>query len=228
MSDSDRLPDKKCVPDERARRILDEATRLILHYGYDKTTMSDIAAASGVSKSTLYLYWQSKDALFRAMLTRETLDLTDDWLQRVQTDPQGGKLYGIYRHGFLALLAHPFSSALYTKESHVLGEYVRRRDPAAHIRPYYLNLAFVQKLQSAGLVRTDMRAEVINHLLTLISIGLFSIGELLPRDQAPPFEEVANALAEMVHSSLAAQAGDSERGKRALREYLAQLTSDFK
>lgn len=229
MTDHKKNPEKKHILDERARRILDEATRLILHYGYDKTTMSDIAAAAGVSKSTLYLYWQSKDALFRALLTRETLDMTADWLNRVQADPQGGTLFGIYRHGFLALLAHPLSSALYTKECHVLGEYVRRRDPAAHVRPYHLNLAFVKKLQSAGLIRTDICAEVINHVLNLISIGLFSIGELLPQDQAPPFEEVANALAEMVHSSLsAAQAGDSEQGKRAFQEYLLQSTSDFR
>jgi AcrR family transcriptional regulator len=75
--------------DERAQRILAEAQRLILHYGYDKTTMSDIAAAANVSKSTLYLYWQSKEVLLRALLTHKTLAVVDDWLRRVQDDPQG-------------------------------------------------------------------------------------------------------------------------------------------
>jgi AcrR family transcriptional regulator len=227
--DEQRKPSDLSRLDERAQRILAAATRLILHYGYDKTTMSDIAAAANVSKSTLYLYWQSKEELFRALLTRETLDVVDDWLQRVQADPQGGTLFGIYRHGFLALLAHPLMSALYTKESHVLGDYIRRRDPAAHVRPYSLNRLLVQRLQAAGLIRADVRTEVINHVLTLISIGLFSIGELLPPEQAPPFEEVTNALAEMVQCALAPeQPGDPEQGKLALREFLDQLLSGLR
>jgi AcrR family transcriptional regulator len=215
--------------DERARRILDTATRLILHYGYDKTTMSDVATAANVSKSTLYLYWKSKEELFRALLTRETLDLVADWLQRVQADPQGGTLFGIYRHGFLALLAHPLMSALYSRESRVLGDYVRRRDPAAHVLPYRLNLALVQQLQAAGLIRADVRSEIINHILMLISVGLFSVNELLPQEQVPPFEEVADALAEMVQRALVPiPTGDSEQGKRALREFLDQLISGFR
>lgn len=228
MSEMQRHPDQNAL-DERARHILAEAARLILHYGYDKTTMSDIASAARVSKSTLYLYWKSKDELFRALLTYETLDLVDDWLQRVQADPQVGTLFGIYQHGFLALLAHPLMSALYTRESHVLGDYIRRRDPTAHVRPYHLNRALVQQLQAAGLVRTDIRADVINHVLTLISVGLFSIGELLPQEETPPFAEVTNALAEMVQRSLApTPMGASEQGKQALHNFLDQLLRDFR
>ncbi|MDQ2717495.1 MAG: TetR/AcrR family transcriptional regulator [Chloroflexota bacterium] len=222
-------PSKPGMLDERAQRILQGATRLILHYGYDKTTMNDIAAEANVSKSTLYLYWQSKEELFRALLTRETLDVVDDWLRRVQDDPQGGTLFGIYQHGFRALLAHPLMSALYTKESHVLGDYVRRRDPAVHVLPYRLNCLLVQRLQAAGMIRADLRDEVLNHVLVLISVGLFSIGELLPQEEAPPLEEVVDVLAQMVQRSLApAEPGDSAQGKLALQAFLDQLMSGLK
>src|SRR5215831_5822159 len=87
--------------DQRASRILDVAARLIVRYGYDKTTLDDIAAAANISKSTMYLYWKSKDELFQALITRETLQLFDEWLQRVQADPAGGTLFNIYRQGFL-------------------------------------------------------------------------------------------------------------------------------
>ncbi|QBD74999.1 TetR/AcrR family transcriptional regulator [Ktedonosporobacter rubrisoli] len=214
--------------DERGQRILVTATRLILHYGYDKTTMSDIAAAANVSKSTLYLYWQSKEELLRALLARETLGVVNDWLQRVQDDPQGGTLFGIYQHGFRALVAHPLMSALYTKESHVLGEYVRRRDPARHVLPYELNRLLVQRLQAAGLIRPDVSDAVLNHLLMLISVGLFSIGELLPAEEVPPLEEVLDELARMVARSLSPdEPGDPRQGKLALQEFLAQLISAF-
>ncbi len=211
--------------DERANRILDVAARLIVRYGYDKTTMDDIAAAATISKSTMYLYWKSKDELFQALITRETLQLFDEWLERVQADPAGGTLFNIYRQGFLTLLAHPLMTAFYTRDSYVLGNYVRRRGPAVYVRPYLLNRAFVRQLQVAGLIRTDLRDDIINHVLMLISVGLFSIGELIPQEHSPPFEEVAGALAEMVQRALEPeQPGDPEQGIQALQAYLEQLS----
>ncbi len=47
---------------ERAQRILDAAANLIAHYGYDKTTVDDIARAAGVSKGAIYLHYRSKEA----------------------------------------------------------------------------------------------------------------------------------------------------------------------
>jgi AcrR family transcriptional regulator len=228
MDEQPKLSDPRKL-DERAHRILAAVERLILHYGYDKTTMSDVAAEANVSKSTLYLYWQSKEELLRALLTCETLAVVDDWLRRVQDDPQGGTLFGIYQHGFRALLAHPLMSALYTKESHILGEYVRRRDRARHVLPYQFNRLLVQRLQAAGVIRADLPDGVLNHVLVLISVGLFSIGELLPEDVAPPLEEVVDALAQIVERSLAPpDPGDSAQGKLALQAFLEQLMSAFK
>ena len=210
--------------DERGQRILDIAARLILRYGYDKTTMQNIALEAAVSTGTLYHYWRSKEKLFQALITRETLRVFDEWLERIQADPEGGTLFGIYRHGFLTLLAHPLMMAFYTKESFVLGDYVRQRGPAVYTRPYLLNRALVQQLQAVGLIRQDLRAEVMNHILMIISVGLFSVSELIPQEHAPPYEEVADALAGMVQRALApAQPGDSEQGKRAFRVYLEQL-----
>jgi len=210
--------------DERGQRLLNIAARLILRYGYDKTTMQNIALEAAVSTGTLYHYWRSKEKLFQALITRETLHVFDEWLERIQADPEGGTLFGIYRHGFLTLLAHPLMMAFYTKESFVLGDYVRQRGPAVYTRPYLLNRALVQQLQAVGLIRQDLRADVMNHILMIISVGLFSVSELIPQEYAPPYEEVADALAGMVQRALApAQPGDSEQGKRAFRVYLEQL-----
>ena len=212
--------------DERGQRLLDSAARLILRFGYDKTTMQDIALEAAVSKSTLYLYWKNKEEVFQALITRETLRLFDDWLERIQADPEGGTLFGIYRHGFLSLLAHPLMLAFYTKESVVLGDYVRQRGPAVYTRPYLLNRALVQQLQAAGLIRQDLRAGVMNHILMILSVGLFSVSELIPQEYAPPYEAVADALAGMVQRAFAStQPGDSEQGKRVFRVYLEQLVS---
>jgi TetR/AcrR family acrAB operon transcriptional repressor len=213
--------------DQQRERILDAAARLMVRYGHDKTTMQEIAASASISKSTLYLFWKSKEEVFAALIAREAHHLSSDWLARVQADPEGGTLFGIYRHGFLSLLAHPLMSAFYTKESVVLGDYVRQRGPAVYGHRYLLNRLFIEHLQAAGLLREDLQPNVINHLLMILSVGLFSVSELIPQEQVPPFEEVAAALAEMVQRALAPeQEGHSEQGKQALQAYLEQLAHE--
>lgn len=55
---------RKKEPDleyKNKNRIVKVATKLFLKKGVDSTTMSDIAKAVGMSKSTLYIYFKSKE-----------------------------------------------------------------------------------------------------------------------------------------------------------------------
>ena len=47
------------------------AQKLFQQYGFQKTTMEDIARAMGRGKSTLYCYYKSKDELFDAVVVSE-------------------------------------------------------------------------------------------------------------------------------------------------------------
>lgn len=57
--------------DEKARQILDGARSIFLRDGFDGASMNDIARAAGVSKGTLYVYFQSKDQLFAALIRHD-------------------------------------------------------------------------------------------------------------------------------------------------------------
>ncbi|MTI61556.1 MAG: TetR/AcrR family transcriptional regulator [Firmicutes bacterium] len=48
--------------------IVDAALRLFADRGYAETSMSSIAEEAGVSKGTLYLYFSSKEEMFREMM----------------------------------------------------------------------------------------------------------------------------------------------------------------
>src|SRR6195256_271592 len=48
--------------------ILVAATAAFLRYGFKKTSMDDVARAAGVSRQGLYLYFDTKDLLFRESL----------------------------------------------------------------------------------------------------------------------------------------------------------------
>lgn len=57
--------------DEKARQILDGARRVFLADGFDSASMNEIARVAGVSKGTLYVYFESKQALFAALIRDE-------------------------------------------------------------------------------------------------------------------------------------------------------------
>lgn len=58
--------------DERGPEILDAALACFAEKGFAATRMDDIARRAGISKGTIYLYFDSKEALFKA-LTRQAI-----------------------------------------------------------------------------------------------------------------------------------------------------------
>lgn len=53
------------------QQILDGARKVFLSSGFDGASMNDIARAACVSKGTLYAYFESKEALFQALVRNE-------------------------------------------------------------------------------------------------------------------------------------------------------------
>ena len=49
----------------RPEEILDAALQLFTEKGFSSTRMIDVAKAAGISKGTLYLYFENKEAIFR-------------------------------------------------------------------------------------------------------------------------------------------------------------------
>jgi AcrR family transcriptional regulator len=53
------------------------ALALFVEKGFAATRLDDVAARAGVSKGTLYLYFDSKEALFRAVIEESVLPLIE-------------------------------------------------------------------------------------------------------------------------------------------------------
>ncbi|MEZ5896279.1 MAG: TetR/AcrR family transcriptional regulator [Parvularculaceae bacterium] len=60
--------------DETAKAILDAASKRFLHYGYGKTTMSEIAGDCNMSTGNVYRYYPSK------------LDIAEAFVRRLRSD----------------------------------------------------------------------------------------------------------------------------------------------
>src|ERR1044071_4388835 len=54
----------RTIPADRLEHLVQCATTVFIDSGYRRTQMADVAAALGVAKGTLYLYVESKEALF--------------------------------------------------------------------------------------------------------------------------------------------------------------------
>jgi AcrR family transcriptional regulator len=55
----------------KRRQIVEGARQIFLANGFDAASMNDIAKAAGVSKGTLYVYFQNKEQLFQAIVHAE-------------------------------------------------------------------------------------------------------------------------------------------------------------
>ncbi|MFG6081827.1 TetR/AcrR family transcriptional regulator [Paracoccus litorisediminis] len=55
----------------KRQQILDGARKMFMTKGFDAASMQDVARAAGVSKGTLYVYFDSKEAMFQALVMGE-------------------------------------------------------------------------------------------------------------------------------------------------------------
>ena len=112
----------------REQRILDAASTLFMHYGFDKTTVSDIAQAAGVSKGAIYLHFQGKDDLLECLIKRELKAYAEKWLELIDVDPEGGTIGGMYKNTLYAINSSAFMSAMIRQDGRILGNYLRKQE----------------------------------------------------------------------------------------------------
>ena len=58
----------RVIPESRLKDLIACATRVFIEQGYRRTQIADVAAELGVAKGTVYVYVESKEALFAAAL----------------------------------------------------------------------------------------------------------------------------------------------------------------
>ncbi|NRQ32854.1 TetR/AcrR family transcriptional regulator [Nonomuraea sp. NN258] len=203
----------------RAHTILDAAAELILRWGYDKTTIDDVARRAEVAKGTIYLHWKTRDALFAALLRRERVLMLAEARERAPRSPRA--LFGELS---LGMLRRPLLKALLIGDTRVLGKLTRRKDRA----PGALELggafeAYLAELVALGAVRPVAPGE---HALVISSVvyGFLLLPGLLPGGSPVPDERLAELVADTVERALATgeplPAGRAAAVARATSGYL--------
>ncbi|MBO7179219.1 MAG: TetR/AcrR family transcriptional regulator [Clostridia bacterium] len=67
------------IPEEKRKRVLDAATDEFANYGFENTSIQQIAKRAEISVGSVYKYFENKDELF-AMVVKENLTLLEELL----------------------------------------------------------------------------------------------------------------------------------------------------
>ena len=185
--------------EQRANRILDAAAELMLRWGYNKTTIDDIARYAGVAKGTIYLHWKTREDLFTALMKREYIRLVQDVQQRIANDPEGGTLHGITKHSMLATMKSPLMKAVLLRDTDLLGEWMRKEFASTSFSEQIAqSLALFEHLRSRGVVRDDSDIRKQVYMLDAITMGFLVIDQYMPDDFKYSDEEIVEMTAEAV------------------------------
>ena len=212
---------------ERQQRILVAAAKLIAHYGYDKTTVSDIANEAGISKGAVYLHYKSKTELFDSLVIYEGMKMLDVLVQRVEADPDAGSIFDLYQYAMVATYSSPLILALIRRDSRVLGDMARRmKDMPIAVDGNFIRHELVEQLQAANVIRRDLDPNIVSYVLALIKSGFLIVSDFLPAEEVPPLDEVGKTLGQLLERGLAPEGGGDKKAGKAALERMLHLTRD--
>lgn len=88
----------------RPGELLNAALELFVEKGYAATRVEEVALRAGVSKGTLFLYFSSKEELFKAVVRENISARYHEW--RIEVDSFQGHSADLLRHAMLAWWTH--------------------------------------------------------------------------------------------------------------------------
>ncbi|WP_214321926.1 TetR/AcrR family transcriptional regulator [Nonomuraea sediminis] len=177
---------------ERAHRILDAAGELILRWGYDKTTIDDVAKQADVAKGTIYLHWKTREELFAALLRRERVRML---AQVRQARPE--TLRDLLVLLATELLRRPLMRAMLVSDTEVLGKLARQRQSGSSSME--LGTAFedyLGRLVKLGVLRADLTPG--EHVLVISSTvyGFMTLQAMVPEERRTPDGRLVELIAD--------------------------------
>ncbi|MEV0592752.1 TetR/AcrR family transcriptional regulator [Nonomuraea cavernae] len=205
---------------ERAHRILDAAAGLIERWGYDKTTIDDVARHAGVAKGTIYLHWRTRDELFAALLRRERLSMLEEVREQAPAT-----LRDLIGELAAELVRRPLMKAIALGDSEVLGKLTRQKRHSETTPELGAAFeAYLAELREQGAVHADRPAREQLTVIGAVIYGFLFTRNNLPETMRMPDDRLVELIAETadlaVGAGSAPPAAASHAIARATARYL--------
>lgn len=214
LKDTGKATGRFAAGEDPAKReqILDGAKRVFMRMGFDAASMNDITREAGVSKGTIYVYFQNKEDLFVAMVETERAAFLDS-LKTALSSHENIET-GLYEFG-VKFLEHLTDEKVMTAMRTVLG--VRERMPDLCSRffrgPQNLRTVlhdYLERGVALGALDIDDLDLASGQFLDLASGSFFKFRLFGTMKEAPPRQEIDRVIRGAIRVFMAAYAADNK------------------
>ena len=161
--------------EDRPGEILFAALQVFSSKGFAAARLDEVAKKAGVSKGTLYLYFESKQALFKAVVTEFVLP------QIQQAEEHAESYQGPIRDLMMNLLQHWQTHVLQTELAGIPKMIIAEASNFPELAEFYVEnvvnrvLAFISKLIQLGIDRNEFRhCDPVNTARAFLTPMVFS------------------------------------------------------
>jgi AcrR family transcriptional regulator len=162
------------MPTELAEsaRVLDVAAEIVAAGGFESITLESIADGAGVPADELRDRFGGLEPILVLMLNREFTGIYLSMVDHIERDPEGGKLSRIYYYTLAGVYERPLARTLYTVDRDAMNSIMRDANSFSYIPGVGVRADLIETMQAAGMVRRDVDAGTVSHMLTIFSAGL--------------------------------------------------------
>jgi AcrR family transcriptional regulator len=153
-------------------RVLDVAADIVAGGGVDTLTLESLAEAAEVPAEHVADLFGSLEQTLVLMLNREFTGIYVSMVDHIERDPDGGKLSRIYYYTLAGVYERPLARTLYTVDREAMNSIMRSPNSFRYMPGVGVRADLIENMQRAGMVRRDVDAGTVSHMLTIFSAGL--------------------------------------------------------
>jgi AcrR family transcriptional regulator len=192
----------------RRQQVLEAATTVFARKGYRHTSVADIIDAAGIARGTFYLYFQSKEEIFLALIDRWFEDLTrhlDESVDLPCSSPEARsqKRSGL-RGAFEFFRERRELALIVLREAVAIDDRFEERMQQLLARINQLRGEHIRQMQQAGLYRSDVDIQFLNTCFNGIFRELM-LRYILP-EEPPNMDWLVEQLDDFVQHGIAVRA----------------------
>ena len=154
------------ISNDRKKSLMDSAIREFAERGFEKASYNKIIERSGLSKGTVYYYFENKESLLNMLLNEITDQFIaiSDGLNLPDTKEEFWKIDSEYhRRAMNFFFESPYSDLFYLLFSNDQTINSKMSDFTEHMLSFRYRL--IERGQSLGAVRSDMSVETISKII---------------------------------------------------------------
>ena len=200
---------RRAAGEDPAKReqILEGARRIFLEQGFEAASMNDITRAAGVSKGTIYVYFENKEDLFaeliehqRRLITETVSHAVDGHLPLAEALSAFGTLFATHVTSEYTIRAMRMVIAV----SHRMTGLSSRFFAATPINPVSVLQRYLDEKVAEGALACEDTTLAAKQFIELTTVGLFKQRLFGSMTVAPGAAEIERNVASAVRMFLAA------------------------